>query len=147
MPETTEGSITINASPEDILGVITDFETYPKWAQGVQKAVVKKSDSKGRPREVYMEAGAMGFVAKYTLEYSYKTKNAGVSWASKDAEGAIRSVKGEYVLDDAGEENTKVTYRTTIELAVGVPRILKRQGEKIIIANALNGLKERVERR
>ncbi len=146
MAEETEGSITINASPDQVMEVITDFNAYPKWTQGVKKTEIKKKDSKGRPAEVYMEAGSMGFNAKYTLRYSYKAKNSGLSWTSLEASGAVKSIKGEYALDGDGDQ-TKVTYRTTMELGMSVPGFMKRQGERMIIDSALKGLKKRVESR
>jgi carbon monoxide dehydrogenase subunit G len=146
MAEETEGTIEIEASPEDVMEVITDFDAYPKWAQGVKKAEVKKKDSKGRPQEVFMEAGSMGINAKYTLKYTYKAKNGGLSWTSKDTSGAVKSIKGSYELDSK-DGSTKVTYRTTMELGISVPGFMKRQGEKMIIDTALKGLKREVEKR
>jgi carbon monoxide dehydrogenase subunit G len=147
MAEETEGTIEIKASPEDVMEVITDFEAYPTWAQGVKKAEIKKKDSKGRPQEVFMEAGSMGINAKYTLKYTYKAKNGGLSWTSTDASGAVKSIKGAYELDPKDDESTKVTYRTTMELGISVPGFMKRQGEKMIIGTALKGLKKEVEKR
>ena len=147
MAEQTEGEIDINATPEDILEVITDFEAYPQWAQGVKKAEVKKTDSKGRPTEVYMEVGQMGFNASYTLTYKYKAKNGGLSWTSKDASGAVKSLKGEYDLEETDEETTHVTYRMTVEPAVKLPGMVRKQAERMVVGTALGGLKKRVEGR
>ena len=147
MAEQTEGEIDINATPEDVLDVITDFETYPQWAQGVKKAEVKKTDSQGRPTEVYMEVGQMGFNASYTLTYKYKAKNGGLSWTSKDASGAVKSLKGEYDLEETDEETTHVTYRMTVEPAVKLPGMVRKQAERMVVGTALGGLKKRVEGR
>jgi hypothetical protein len=94
-----------------------------------------------------MEASSMGIGAKYTLTYTYKANRGGLSWTSKDAEGAVRSIVGEYVLEPLDEDSTLVTYRTTMELAVKLPGIMRRQAEKTIINAALGGLKKRVEDR
>jgi carbon monoxide dehydrogenase subunit G len=145
MAELTEGSIEIEATPEDILAVITDFAAYPRWAQGIKKTEVRKKDSRGRPKEVWMEAASMGIGAKYTLTYTYTAKNGGLSWTSKDAEGAVRTIDGEYVLEPVGDGKTRVTYRTTMQVAVKVPGFLKKQGERMVINTALGGLKRQVE--
>ena len=147
MAEETEGSVEINATPEEILEVITDFDAYPEWASGVKKAEVKRKNSRGRPSEVWMEAGSMGVGASYTLAYSYRAKNSGLSWRSTEASGAVKAIEGEYALDPLDDGKTRVTYRTTIELAIKVPGFMKRQGEKMVIDAALKGLKERVESR
>jgi carbon monoxide dehydrogenase subunit G len=146
MAEQTEGTTEIDATTAEVMEVITDFGAYPEWAQGVKKTEVKKSDSKGRPSEVFMEVGQMGVGAKYTLTYKYKTKDGGLSWTSKDASGAVKSIKGEYELEPSSG-GTKVTYRTTMELAISLPGLMKRQAEKTIINTALGGLKKRVESR
>jgi carbon monoxide dehydrogenase subunit G len=144
MAEQTEGDIDIDATPEEILEVITDFEAYPQWAQGVKKAEVKKTDSQGRPSEVFMEVGQMGFNASYTLSYKYKAKDGGLSWTSKDASGAVKSLKGEYDLEEA-DDGTHVTYRMTVEAAVKLPGMVRKQAERMIVGTALGGLKKRVE--
>jgi carbon monoxide dehydrogenase subunit G len=146
MAEQTEGTTEIDATPAEVMEVITDFQAYPEWAQGVKKTEVKKSDSKGRPSEVFMEVGQMGVGAKYTLTYKYRAKDGGLSWTSKDASGAVKSITGEYELEQS-RGGTKVTYRTTMELAISLPGLMKRQAEKTIINTALGGLKKRVERR
>ncbi|MFL5958559.1 MAG: hypothetical protein ACJ756_14020, partial [Solirubrobacterales bacterium] len=38
MAEQTTSSIVVSADPAAIMGVISDFEAYPTWAQGVKKA-------------------------------------------------------------------------------------------------------------
>ncbi len=145
MAEQTEGTIEINATPEEVMEVITDFDAYPTWAQGIKRAEVKKKDTQGRPKEVWMEASSMGIGAKYTLTYTYRAKNGGLSWKSKDAQGAVKSIDGEYTLEPAGDDTTKVRYRTSMELGIKVPGFMKKQGERMIIDTALKGLKKRVE--
>ena len=64
MAEQTSGDIEIDASPPEVMAVITDFEAYPKWASGVKKATVKKRDSKGRASEVAFEVSQLLIVEK-----------------------------------------------------------------------------------
>jgi len=144
MAEQTEGQIKIDASPQDVLAVISDYEAYPNWADGIKKADVKRKDSQGRPSEVSFEVSQMGVGARYTLAYKYKAKDGGVSWTTKSASGAVKDIKGEYVLEPSGDA-TEVTYRTTIQTAIPMVGFMKRQAEKIIIGTALGGLKKRVE--
>ena len=40
MAEQTTSSIVIDADPSAVMAVISDFESYPEWAQGVKKAEV-----------------------------------------------------------------------------------------------------------
>ena len=146
MAEQTKGQIEIAAIPAEVLAVITDFEAYPEWVTGMTKAAVQTKDSKERATEVSFEVNQMGVGAKYTLAYKYKAKEGGLSWTTKSASGAVKDIKGEYVLEPAGE-STNVTYRTTIDLAIPMMGFMKRQAEKVIISTALDGLKKRVESR
>jgi hypothetical protein len=144
--EQTEGSITINASAEDVMEVILDYESYPEW-NDLKTVSVLSTDSQGRGAEVEMSAKApvLGDV-KYVLKYSYKADDGGVSWTTKEiVEGGIKDITGEYVLEELDDEETKVTYRMAIDLKMKVPGFIRRQGEKTIVDGALKGLKKRVE--
>lgn len=143
MATRTEGTVRIEAAPAEILEVISDYESYPDWTD-VRSAKVAKSDAKGRPTQVAFEVAMMGFTATYTLAYTYAAKAAGVSWTTKEAGGAVKDIVGEYVLEADGDE-TEVTYRLAVELAMPVPGLMKRKGEKRVVKSALQGLKRRVE--
>jgi hypothetical protein len=82
---------------------------------------------------------------RYVLAYSYKANNTGVSWTSKEIEGGIKDITGEYELEELDADETKVTYRMTIDLKMKLPGFVRRQGEKAIVDGALKGLKKRVE--
>ena len=146
MAEQTKGDITINASAEEIMEALTDFGSYPKWTD-VKTTKVENEDSQGRGTEVYYEVKVpMLGEAKYTLAYRYKARDGGMSWTTKSVdEGPMKDIKGEYTLEELDEDETKVTYKMTIQLGMKVPGMLKKRGEKTVIDQALKGLKKRVE--
>ena len=144
MAEQTQGDIEIEASPAEIMEEIADFESYPEWVDGIKSAEVRDRNAEGRPTEVAFEFSAMGFTASYTLRYEYEPEDRGVKWTTVEASGAVKDVRGEYVLEPLNGD-TEVTYRLTVELGVPVPGFLKRQGDKRAIKTALEGLKKRVE--
>jgi carbon monoxide dehydrogenase subunit G len=144
MGERTEGSTEIRATPQEVMAVIADFEAYPEWASGVRQAEVRKRDAKGRGTEVYFHVSSMGFEAKYTLAYSYKARDAGVSWTTREALAGVKDIQGEYALA-SGESGTSVVYRLALDPSISLPGFLRRQAEKQIINTALGGLKKRVE--
>jgi ribosome-associated toxin RatA of RatAB toxin-antitoxin module len=141
--ETTEGTIDIDASPSEVMSVITDYEAYPDWSDQ-KSAKILKTDSKGRGTEVEYEVAMMGLSAKYTLAYKYKPKDTGLTWTTIKAEGALKDLEGEYELE-GDDEGTTVTFRTSVEIGVPLPGFMKRQGQKLVVKNALDGLKKRVE--
>jgi carbon monoxide dehydrogenase subunit G len=142
----TEGSIVIDAPPEDVMEVIEDYESYPAWAE-VNTVDVRRRGEGGRALEVHFEVDVpvLG-KASYTLAYIYDSGDLGVSWTTKEAHGAVRDVRGEYLLAEVEDDRTKVTYRLGVELGPLVPGFIRSEGEKRVIENALERLKRRVER-
>ena len=146
MADRTEGSTTIAASAADIMVVITDFESYPEW-NDMKSVNVLNRDVQGRGTEVAFEVDApMIGELKYTLAYSYGANDGGVSWTTKEITGKVKDINGEYALDELDEDETKVTYRVTVQLGISLPGFLKKQADKQIIKQGLDNLKKRVER-
>jgi carbon monoxide dehydrogenase subunit G len=142
--EQTQGTTEIEASPEEIVEVIADFDTYPEWVDGIRSAEVRETGADGRPTVVAFEFSAMGFSASYTLRYEYSDTRVG--WSTVEASGAVKDVQGEYLLE-ALNGDTEVTYRLAIEPAVKLPGLLRRQADKRALKAGLEGLKARVESR
>ncbi|MGZ8566992.1 MAG: SRPBCC family protein [Actinomycetota bacterium] len=142
--EQAEGSILIEAPLEDVIEVIEGYESYPEWAE-VRRVEVRERGEGGRPLEVAFEVDVpvLG-KASYTLRYRYAAGDTAISWVSTEAHGAVREVRGEYLLDEL-EETTKVTYRLAVELGPLVPGFIRTEGARRVIENALERLKRRVE--
>ena len=145
MGEHAEGTIVIEASGAEVMDVITDYEAYPDWAD-VKTARVLQRGAGGVGTEVAFEVDVpiLGR-ASYTLAYRYAPGDAGVSWVTKEARGAVSNISGEYLLNELGDRETEVTYRPSVELGVLLPGFVRTQGAKRVIENALEGLKRRVE--
>lgn len=143
MAELTTGSTEIDATPDAVMRVLTDFGSYPEWA-GVKSAEVQAKDAAGRPSEVAMTISQMGFEAAYTLAYEYAADDGGFSWTTKEATGVVKDIQGSYILKADGKR-TNVTYELSLELTISLPGFLRRQAEKQVISMALEGLKGRVE--
>jgi uncharacterized membrane protein len=143
--EHAEGSIVIEAPLDDVMEVIEDYEAYPEWAEVHRVEVLQRIEG-GRATEVAFEVDVpvLGR-ANYTLAYTYAPGDTGLSWVTKEARGAIRDIRGEYLLDELEDDTTKVTYRLAVELGVLVPGFLRTEGAKRVIENALERLKRRVE--
>jgi carbon monoxide dehydrogenase subunit G len=146
MSENAEGSVIIEAPAVDVMDVITDYEAYPEWADVRSVSVLGRGDG-GLATEVAFEVDVpvLGKAA-YTLAYAYAPGDAGVSWTTKAARGVIRDIRGEYLLNEADDGTTKVTYRLWVDLGVLVPGFLRTEGGKRVIENALEKLKHRVEK-
>jgi uncharacterized membrane protein len=143
--EHAEGSIVIDAPLEDVMEVIEDYEAYPEWAD-VRTVEVRQRGEGSRATEVAYEVDVpvLG-KASYTLTYRYAPGDTGLSWTTSEARGAIRDIRGEYLLRDVSETQTEVTYRLGVELGVLVPGFLRSEGATRVIEKALEKLKRRVE--
>ena len=142
MSERTKSSIDIAAPPEAVLGVITDFEAYPRWATEVKEARVEERDDAGRATRAWyrMDAGALR--DEHTLAYEYPS-DVEVRW-SLVSSNMMRALDGSYVVE-ATETGSHVTYQLAVDVKLPMVGLLKRKVEKLIIDRALSGLKKRVE--
>ena len=143
--EHAEGSILIEAPLEEIVEVIEDYESYPEWAD-VRRVEVRERGEGGRAQLVAFEVDVpvLG-KASYTLRYSYAQGDTAISWTTVEAHGAVREIRGEYLLDDLDGASTNVTYRLAVELGSLVPGFIRAEGTRRVIENALERLKRRVE--
>ena len=143
MAEQTTSSIVIDAEPAAVMAVISDFDAYPDWAQGVKKADVVADGGDGRPEQVYFELDASPIKDAYTLRYDWHGDDS-VTWTLVEGK-MLRALDGAYTLRDLGGGRTEVTYRLALDVSIPLIGMLKRKGEKILIDTALKGLKKRVE--
>jgi carbon monoxide dehydrogenase subunit G len=143
--EHAEGTIVIDAPLDDVVDVIEDYEAYPDWAE-VRRVEVRQRGEGGRATEVAFEVDVpvLG-KASYTLRYRYAQGDTAISWTSTEAHGAVRDVRGEYLLDEVDPDSTQVTYRLAVELGPLVPGFIRTEGARRVIENALERLKRRVE--
>jgi ribosome-associated toxin RatA of RatAB toxin-antitoxin module len=141
MPEQTTSSIEIDATPEQVMAVIVDFEDYPSWVQGMKKVEIVERDAGGRAERVHFDLDA-GVKDAYTLVYDYAGPHT-LHWHLVEGK-LMRGMDGTYELSATGS-GTHVTYRLAVDLAIPMIGMLRRKAEKVIIDTALKGLKKRVE--
>ncbi|HZJ06956.1 MAG TPA: SRPBCC family protein [Nocardioidaceae bacterium] len=143
MADQTTSSIVIDADPASVMAVIADFAAYPKWVQGVKVADVVAEDSRGQVEQVYFELDASPIKDQYTLGYDWDGDSA-VRWRLVEGK-MLKTMDGAYELEGRGDNGTEVTYRLAVDISIPMIGMLKRKAEKVIIDNALKGLKKRVE--
>ena len=143
MPQRATESITINASPETIYAVVTDFEHYADWVSDLKRIEVLTRDDQGRGLEVEFRAAAFGRSTTYTLHYDYAKAPAELSW--RQVQGDLtETLDGRYRFDSDGDE-TKVTYDLEVELLVPIPTFIKSRAAYRIQTQALRELKAQAE--
>jgi carbon monoxide dehydrogenase subunit G len=142
MADQTTSSIRISAPAAAVMAVIADFESYPSWATGVKRAEVVQSGADGRAEQVQFALDASPIKDEYTLSYEWDDDRQ-VTWTLVQGR-VLKGMDGAYLLDETGDE-TEVTYRLAVDVAIPMIGMLKRKAEKVIIDTALRGLKRRVE--
>ncbi len=80
MAEHTSSSITIEAAPADVMGVIADFARYPEWTGEVKEAEVLATDDRGRAERVRLVLDAGAIKDDHVLSYTWTGENE-VSWS------------------------------------------------------------------
>ncbi|MBZ4016951.1 SRPBCC family protein [Streptomyces purpurogeneiscleroticus] len=144
MAEHTSSSITIEAAPADVMGVIADFDRYPEWTGEVKEAEVLEKDDQGRAKQVRLVLDAGAIKDDHTLAYTWTGEHE-VSWSLVKSQ-MLRALDGSYALKPAnGGKHTEVTYQLTVDVKIPMLGMIKRKAEKVIIDRALAGLKKRVE--
>ncbi|MFE0193682.1 SRPBCC family protein [Streptomyces sp. NPDC059008] len=144
MAEHTSSSITIEAAPAEVMGVIADFDRYPEWTGEVQKAEVLAKDDQGRAAQVRLLLDAGAIKDDHTLAYTWTGANE-VSWSLVKSQ-MLRALDGSYRLAALNDgKSTEVTYQLTVDVKIPMLGMIKRKAEKVIIDRALAGLKKRVE--
>jgi uncharacterized membrane protein len=136
----------IDASPQRIWEVLTDFDDYPSWAHDLKSVTVVERDDEGRPRDVAFRAAAMGRSTSYTLRYDYDRAPEVLAW--RLVKGDItRKLDGSYELRplDDTPERTEVTYHLAVDLLVPLPGFVKRRAEARIVHTALRQLRSHLE--
>jgi carbon monoxide dehydrogenase subunit G len=143
MAEESEGNVHIDATPKEVMDVITDFEAYTEWADGMKGVEVLKKDKQGRGKEVRFDVSSFGLSDSIVFSYTYAAANKGCSWKLVEAKN-VKDLEGAYELE-GGKGGTDVTYRLALQPSIPVPGLVRRQIEKRMLKTALDGLKKRVE--
>ncbi len=143
MAEHANERIRIDASLDDCLAVVLDFENYPSWARDLKQVTIQERDDDGRGRLVEFRAAAMGQSFKYVLEYTYTELPDSFSWVLNSGE-KLRQLDGTYRFEPEGDA-TRVHYDLVVDLSIPLPGLIKRRAAGMIMGTALRELKKAVE--
>ncbi|MFJ9771563.1 SRPBCC family protein [Kitasatospora sp. NPDC101157] len=143
MAEHTRSSITIDATPAEVMAVIADFAAYPAWTGEVKEVEVLGTAEDGRATEVRLLLDAGAIRDEHTLSYAWDGDRE-VRWTLVRSQ-MLRSLDGSYTLVPLAGGRTEVTYQLAVDVKIPMLGMIKRKAEKVIIDRALDGLKKRVE--
>lgn len=142
-------STVIDASVDDIMEVLLDFESYPDWMSGVITIEVLKRDKKKRGTNVRYVIDAIVIKPKYVLSYAYKDNRIDIGYVEGDLEDCDSCYEFEALSDD----RTKVTYHYNVSYSIPkallnpITRRMLKTVDKRVMTSALKDLKKRTESR
>lgn len=143
MAEYTRSSITIDATPAEIMAVIADFPAYPDWTGEVKEIEVLATAETGRAEQVRLLLDAGAIRDEHVLAYTWAGDRK-VSWTLVQSQ-MLKALDGSYTLAPLSSGGTEVTYQLAVDVKIPMLGMIKRKAEKVIIDRALAGLKKRVE--
>lgn len=136
-------SIVVDAAPEVVYGVVTDFANYANWVSDLKKVDVLERDGEGRPLEIEFRAAAFGRSTTYRLRYDYGLAPRALSWFQTEGD-VTEMMRGQYRFEPVNG-GTKVTYDLEVELSVPIPAFIKSRAAHRIQTQALDELKTQAE--
>lgn len=149
----------------DVFAVVSDFDAYPKWVNGLQSVeTLERDQDSGIGRVVRFTAGAMGLSISYTLQYTVSSAaddedggggedEQGLVLAWQSIAGGVKSIAGHYHLSPAqatgsgdGEHKTRVRYKLDVDTGFKMPAMLRRTATSLVVGAALPDLKKHLEK-
>jgi uncharacterized membrane protein len=132
--------IVIEASPEEILDVIADFEAMPEWSDPHQSAEILETGDDGRPSKVKMKVRTAGITDVQVVAYTWSGND--VSWTLVSS-SQQKAQDGKYSLVPQGD-GTLVKMEVSVDPNVPLPGFVLKRAVKGTIDSATKALRERV---
>ena len=132
--------IVIEASPEEILDVIADFEAMPEWSEPHQSAEILDTGDDGRPRHVRMKVKVAGITDEQVVAYTWGDNV--VSWKLVSS-SQQKAQDGKYTMVPQGSD-TLVKFELLADPNVPLPGFVLKRAVKGTIDSATKALRERV---
>lgn len=132
--------IVIEASPEEILDVIADFEAMPEWSEPHQSAEILETGSDGRPYKVKMKVKVAGITDEQVVAYTWGDNE--VSWELVSS-SQQKAQDGKYTLIPKGD-STLVKFDLLADPNVPLPGFVLKRAVKGTVDSATKELRDRV---
>jgi ribosome-associated toxin RatA of RatAB toxin-antitoxin module len=103
----------IDAPLDQVWAVVEDVEMAPEWQGGLKALRALERDADGHAVLCESESDAKVRSIKSTVRFTYEGPTL-LSWTQE--KGELKSVHGEWKLEDLGERRTRATYSLEVEL-------------------------------
>lgn len=149
MADSVSESITINATPAEVMAVIAQLEDYPNWSDEFTAVEILSTHDDGSAKDVTFSIATPVGKDSYELSYVWEGEKS-VNWVLNTDDGGkpkssmMKKLTGSYTLTPAGD-GTKVTYQLEIDPKIPMMGFMKKKAAAAIVDQALSGLKKRIE--
>jgi hypothetical protein len=142
MADTDAYSDVVNASRDDIIAALLDFDHYTEWQSGMLECTVKERDAEGRGSlvEIYVDAKVKKI--RYTVRYRYDLPDS-LGWDY--VSGDLKECRGTYTFAEKDPHTTGVSVDIETEIGFFVPGPMKKLIRDQSLKNSMRDLKKRVE--
>ncbi|KUH71429.1 cyclase [Mycolicibacterium novocastrense] len=140
MAVTESREVVIEATPQEILDVLTDLESLTEWSSAHQEVEVLERDDEGRPSKSRQVVKIVGISDEQVLNYT--VYDDGVGWTLESSKQQ-RAQRGRYTLTPDGDK-TKVHFELMVDPLVPLPGFVIKKGAKGLMETATDGLRKRV---
>jgi ribosome-associated toxin RatA of RatAB toxin-antitoxin module len=140
MAVTETRELVIEATPDEILHVLFDLESFPEWSSPHQEVEILERDDQGHPSKSRQVVKVVGITDTQVLDHS--VHDDGVSWELVSSRQQ-RAQAGRYTLTPDGD-STQVRFDLMVDPTVPVPGFLVRKGANGVMDALTKGLRKRV---
>lgn len=132
----------VQASADDIVASLLDFDSYTEWQSGMLECTVKERDEQGRGSLVEFYVDAKIKKIRYVVRYYYDLPDS-LGW--EYVSGDLKECTGRYQLRPA-DGGTEVSVDIVTEIGFFVPGPMKKLIRDQSLKNSMRDLKKRVEK-
>lgn len=144
MADISSNSQIIDAPAAEVAAVLVDLEAFPSWSSAIKNVEVKEVDGSGRPTKALVKIEAGVLKDRALLNYEYSNYPNSISFSLEEAD-LMTEMSGSYLIEDLGDDTTKVTYQLNVQVSMPVPEMMRRKAEMTTIDAALTQLKKKIE--
>jgi ribosome-associated toxin RatA of RatAB toxin-antitoxin module len=140
MAVTESRELVIEATPDEIVDVLLDLESFPEWSSPHKSVEILERDDQGHPSKSRQVVKVVGITDEQVLAHS--VYDDGVGWELVSSRQQ-RAQAGRYTLTPDGD-STRVHFELMVDPTIPLPGFLIRQGAKSVMEALTKGLRKRV---
>jgi coenzyme Q-binding protein COQ10 len=133
-------TVVIDAPPEKVFGIISDYDKYAEFLPEVKR--IHTSDRTGNEVKVHYQVEVMKTI-KYTLKMHEQPPHK-VTWSFVEGD-FMKDNHGSWVLEPTGEGKTRATYTIEMRLGALVPGSIVKALVETSLPKMLEAFKKRAE--